>query len=149
LAQLEAIHKSLLQKKKKDIAEAVDIDRRQALAWVKRAEGKDEEALKLLRAIADKDEGASGASDGIPAREMLADMLLELKRPAEALAECDTELKANPNRFNALYGAAQAAELAGKAEKANAYYSTLIEICTGSSSDRPELKRARSLLAKK
>ncbi|HEY7617732.1 MAG TPA: hypothetical protein VH744_13075 [Terriglobales bacterium] len=149
LAQLEAIHKSLLQKKKKDIAEAVDIDRRQALAWVKRAEGKDEEALKLLRAIADKDEGASGASDGIPAREMLADMLLELKRPAEALAEYDAELKANPNRFNALYGAAQAAELSGKAEKGNAYYSTLVEICTGSSSDRPELKHARSLLAKK
>ncbi len=45
---------------------------------------------------------------------MIADMLLESKRPQQALAEYQTDLKLHPNRFDGLYGAARAAEAAGK-----------------------------------
>ena len=45
----------------------------------------------------------------LPAREMLADMLLDLQRPQEALTEYEISLRTDPNRFNGLYGAAQAA----------------------------------------
>jgi Flp pilus assembly protein TadD len=86
------------------------------------------------------------AGDQVPAREMLADMLLEMSRPEEALAEYEADLKVNPNRFNSLYGAARAAEMAGKNEKSNTYYAQLVN---GSNSDRPELSRARALLAQK
>jgi predicted Zn-dependent protease len=86
---------------------------------------------------------------GIPTREMLGDMLMEMKRPQEALAEYKADLRFNPNRFNGLYGAAQAAELAGKSNEANEYYAELVKICAGGNSDRPELARAKSLLAQK
>ena len=79
---------------------------------------------------------------------MIADILLEAKRPEQALAEYETDLKFNPNRFNALYGAARAAELAGKQDKANEYYAELVKVCAGSNSDRPELSRAKGLVAK-
>jgi len=76
-------------------------------------------------------------------------MLLETKLPQQALAEYQTDLKFSPNRFNALYGAGRAAEEAGKASDANEYYALLVKNCEGGNSTRPELSRARELLAKK
>ena len=43
----------------------------------------------------------------LPARELLADLLAELGRPAEALAEYEATLVSNPGRLNALRGAAK------------------------------------------
>jgi tetratricopeptide (TPR) repeat protein len=80
---------------------------------------------------------------------MIADMLLEAKRPQQALAEYQTDLKLNPNRFDGLYGAARAAEAAGKQSDAAEYYALLLKICDGSNSTRPELSRARELVAQK
>jgi tetratricopeptide (TPR) repeat protein len=85
----------------------------------------------------------------MPAREMLADMMMEMKRPQEALAEYEVALKFNPNRFDGLYGAAQAAEAAGQNEQASSYYAKLLKSCEGSASTRPELSHAKELLAKK
>jgi len=80
---------------------------------------------------------------------MIADMLLEAKRPQQALAEYQTDLKLNPNRFNGLSGAARAAEQAGKSSDATEYYALLLAVCEGSNSSRPELSRARELVARK
>jgi tetratricopeptide (TPR) repeat protein len=80
---------------------------------------------------------------------MVAEVLMMAKRPEQALAEYETNLKFNPNRFNGLYGAAQAAEAAGKQEKASRYYSDLVKVCAGGNSDRPELSRAKGLVAAK
>jgi uncharacterized protein HemY len=76
-------------------------------------------------------------------------MLLEAKRPQQSLIEYQTDLKLNPNRFNGLYGAASAAEAAGKPNDANEYYALLLKVCDGSNSTRPELSRARELVAQK
>jgi hypothetical protein len=84
----------------------------------------------------------------IPAREMLADMLLDMNQPAPALAEYESDLKFNPNRFDGLYGAAHAAELAGKNTDASGYYAQLLKVCNGAASDRPELSKARALVAR-
>ena len=102
-----------------------------------------------MRPIADKEDSLGEEPEGIPAREMIADMLLEAKRPQQALAEYQTDLKLNPNRFDALYGAARAAEAAGKPSDATEYYALLLKVCDGSSSTRPELSRARQLVAQK
>src|ERR1700719_3444101 len=79
------------------------------------------------------------------AREMIADMLLEAKRPQQSLAEYQTDLKLYPNRFDGLYGAARAAEAAGRQDQATHYYAQLVKNCEGSSSERPELSRAKEL----
>ncbi|HYL93577.1 MAG TPA: hypothetical protein VEW69_10540, partial [Alphaproteobacteria bacterium] len=111
-------------------------------------QAKSDEALRLLRAVADKQDKVGKGETETPAREMLADMLLELKRPQEALAEYEIALKTDPNRFNGLYGAAQAAELAQQKQKATGYYAQLIKNCEGSHSDRTELVRAKTLVAR-
>jgi len=67
-------------------------DLAEAEAWLAFAKGKSDEALAELRAAADHQDKNGGESVGIPAREMLADMLLEVKRPVDALAEYKTAL---------------------------------------------------------
>jgi tetratricopeptide (TPR) repeat protein len=148
IAELESIRQEMLKKKKTSWAQAVGDDQKEASAWVAHAEGKDEEAIKTLRAIAEEEESTGSEPEDIPAREMLADLLLETKHPDQALAEYETDLRFNPNRFNGLYGAASSAEMAGKNEKAAAYFSQLVKVCAGSNSDRPELGRAKALRAK-
>ncbi len=149
LEQIENIRKQLVAEKKTELAEGIAQDYQEAAAWVAHAEGNDDEATSSLRTLADKNDKLGNEPGGIPAREMLADMLLEAKRPQQALAEYQTDLKLNPNRFDALYGAARAAEAAGKANDASAYYALLLKICDGSTSTRPELSRAKELVAKK
>jgi len=123
-------------------------DLREAEAWLAFAKGKPEDALQELRAAADRQDNNGGESVGIPAREMLADMLLELKRPAEALAEYKTDLKNSPNRFDALLGGARAAQASGDIGGAQWFYAQLASICSPGA-DRPELAEAKTYLAQK
>ncbi len=149
LREIESLRQKMLAEKKTEPAEAVQQDYQEAEAWILHAEGEDEKATAILRTIADKNDKLGDEPESIPAREMLADLLLEAKRPQQALAEYQTDLKLNPNRFNALYGAARAAEEAGKQTDANEYYALLLKICEGGNSTRPELSHAKELMAKK
>jgi tetratricopeptide (TPR) repeat protein len=145
IAQLEELQKKLDANKKKDQGEykGVSGELTEAKAWLAHAEGHDDEAVRLLRTIADEEEGEAESSEGVPAHEMIGDILLEAKRPAEALTEYEASLKNDPGRFDSLYGAAQAASAAGKPEKAKDYYAQVVKNCAGSISERSELKQAR------
>ncbi|HXO33581.1 MAG TPA: hypothetical protein VN901_14620 [Candidatus Acidoferrales bacterium] len=148
IAEIERIHKKRLAEKS-DFADAVEDDRKVAEAWLAFAEGKDDDAVEALRPIAAKEDSLGDEPEGIPAREMIADILLEAKRPQQALAEYRTDLKLHPNRFDGLYGAGRAAEAAGQQSEASGYYALLLKVCDGSNSTRPELSRARELVAQK
>jgi tetratricopeptide (TPR) repeat protein len=79
-----------------------------------------------------------------PARELLGEMLLELQKPADALAAFEATLTKEPNRFRAVYGAARAAEAAGDRETARKYYARLLAIADHPSDPpRKELGDAR------
>jgi tetratricopeptide (TPR) repeat protein len=118
-------------------------------AWLAFVEKKNDEALKLIGEVADHQDQAGKAEVDIPAREMLADMLFELKQPEKALAEYEKSMKIDPNRFNGLAGAAEAAEVAHQTVKASTYSSQLLKNCDdGKHSQRPELKNAKILVAK-
>jgi len=145
---IDKIKATLMAQNKKLFARVVEDDRQEAQAWVLHAEGKNDEALAMLRKLADNEDASGEEPESVPAREFLADMLLDLKRPAQALKEYQTDLKVNPKRFNGLYGAAQAAEQANQQAEATEYYAQLVKVCAGGSSDRPELVRARQLVAK-
>jgi tetratricopeptide (TPR) repeat protein len=123
-------------------------DLREAEAWLLFAQGKPEEAIAELSAAARHEESRGVESVDIPAREMLADMYAEGKKPAEALAAYNTALKFSPNRFDALYGAGLAAEAAGDAAAVQNYFARLSSIA-GPDADRPELTEAKTYLARK
>jgi tetratricopeptide (TPR) repeat protein len=149
VAAITVIHQKFVDQKKTFFAEGTESDLKQAQAWLAFSEGKYDDAVGILRPMAEKEETLGDEPQGIPSREMIAEILLEAKRPQQALVEYQADLKFSPNRFNGLYGAARAAEEAGKTTEANEYYATLVRVCDGGSSSRPELTRARNLLAKK
>jgi len=144
LAELDVIHTGLLaQKGRYYAAEWVDMLRQEGLAWVAYGEGRDEDAISALRKVADHEDAVGEEQTSMPAREMLADMLLEMKRPEQALTEYQGDLKFNPKRFDGLYGAARAAEMAGQPSQAEEYYALLVKSCEGATSARPELAKAK------
>jgi tetratricopeptide (TPR) repeat protein len=126
----------------------VEVERREVSAWIAEQNGKPEEALKLARLAAELEESMDKAAVTpgavTPAREMLAELLMIGHRPKESLVEYQAVLKIAPNRFNALYGAARAAEASGDATTASGYFRKLTEVAVGD--ERPELKTAREKL---
>src|SRR5581483_5717549 len=106
LAQLESFQKKATADKKTWLVHALEQGRKTIQAWIDHAEGKDEAAISALRAAAEEEEAEGDEPGDLPAREMLADMLLEMKRPEQALTEYQADLKFNPNRFNGISGAA-------------------------------------------
>jgi predicted Zn-dependent protease len=120
----------------------------EAEAWLAFAKGNTEDALKEMRAAAEHQEKNGGESVSIPAREMLADMLMEAKKPEEALREFRTVLKNAPNRFDGLLGAARAAQASGDPRGAQSFYAKLAEVCPAGA-DRPELAEAKTAMARK
>lgn len=143
LAAIDAIQKDYLAKHKKAGDEYTQQLQQEASAWVLHGEGKDEEAIVVLKKVADHEDAVGEEQTSVPAREMLADILLETHRPEQALAEYQQDLKFNPRRFNGLYGAAHAAEMAGQASTATEYYALMVKTCEGGNSTRPELEKAR------
>jgi len=134
-----------------DWAKQVDIERQIAAAGVAFAEGKQDESLRLMRAVADLDDATDkhpvtpGAI--LPAREQLGELLLELKQPAAALQEFEVSLRSTPERFNGLYGAARAASLAADQKKARSYYEKLLALTQQADTSRPEINEAKAFLA--
>lgn len=122
------------------------IDPSEAEAWLKYAEGNSDQALSILRTAATREDARDAEPFATPAREMLADMLLDLRRPLQALPEYQQVLKNYPNRFDALYGAARAADSLGDRRTAVDFYAKLVSNCPPSA-DRPELQVARQYLA--
>jgi tetratricopeptide (TPR) repeat protein len=126
-----------------------DFPRGEVHAWLAFAEKKNDDALRQMREVADLQDKVGKQEVDVPAREMLADMLVTLNRPTEALVEYESALKTDPNRFNGLAGAARAAEMAHETKKANIYYAQLLKNCNdGKNSERPELARAKTMVAK-
>jgi tetratricopeptide (TPR) repeat protein len=119
----------------------------EAHAWLAFAEGKNDEALRLLSSVADNQDAEGKGEVELPAREMLGDMLLEMSRSREALAEYQKSLKTDPNRFNGLFGAARSAELLHELPTAAGYYAQLLKNCE-TRSQRPELSHAKELLTR-
>lgn len=119
------------------------VDLAEAEAFVMFAEGRVDEALPELRRAADQEDAEGDELLGVPAREMLGDLLLDLKRPAEALEAYRTVLKAFPNRFNALFGAARAARLARDIPASQEYRQRLLAVAAPDG-DRPEIQEVKA-----
>jgi hypothetical protein len=124
-----------------------------ALALILVAEGKRDEGLELLRKTADDEDAIDkhpvtpGAL--LPAREKLADLLLENGAADEALRQYEKVLGNAPRRFNATAGAAKAADEAGDKMKARSFATQLLEIAKNAEVSRPELAWARAYLRKR
>jgi tetratricopeptide (TPR) repeat protein len=150
IEKITAIRDDLKGAKNEYWANEVEVMRLASLSWVSLAQKKDNEALESMRRAADIEDKSEKniVTPGrlLPARELLGDMLMELKRPAEALKEYEASQQREPNRYRGLYGAGEAAAQLGNNQKARQYFSKLVELA-GSGDSRPEIEKARRYLA--
>jgi len=136
-------------KKSEYWSKQIEVQRLEVSAWIAEQSGKRDEAMTAMRAAVkleesmDKDAVTPGAVT--PAREMLAGILMGRRRDKEALSEYKTVLKVAPNRFNAVYGAAVAANRSGNDAAAMRYFRELTELAR--SDERFEVGVARAKLA--
>jgi hypothetical protein len=151
--RLQALREKLLQAKQGYWADQVEVQRRAAAGWLAWAEGKPEEAVTLMRSAADLEDSTEKhpvtPAAVLPARELLADLLVELKQPVLALREYELSLQREPNRFNGLFGAARAAELSGDLQKARTFYADVVQLGVQADTERPELILARAFVTKR
>jgi hypothetical protein len=149
IESLKQMREKLTTMKENYWANQVDIQRQEVSSWVAFADGDSQGALAGMRAAAAQEDQTekSVVTPGplAPARELLAELLLELKRPTEALKEFEATLTKEPNRFRSLYGAAEAAKLAGDRHTAQTYFQKLLEVAArGDKPGRQELAEALS-----
>jgi tetratricopeptide (TPR) repeat protein len=129
-AREEAAHLATLAAAAKKDPDSEDAEEFEALqlsvtAWTALADGRKDEALRLMRQAADLFDTLLYSYAPIPVREQLGDMLSELGRPAEALTAYEATLAARPGRFNSLLGAARAAAALGQTVKSEAFLAKL------------------------
>jgi tetratricopeptide (TPR) repeat protein len=148
--RIAAFGEQLKEAKNAYWAAEVEVMRLTAVAWVALAQRNAEAALENMRRAADLEDKAEKhivtPARLLPARELLGDMLLELKRPADALKEYETSHVREPNRLRGYYGAGLAASQAGEHAKAKRYFGQLVQLA-GNGEPRPEIARARALLS--
>jgi tetratricopeptide (TPR) repeat protein len=131
-------------------ATRVEAQRLAAASWTAYAAGDTDEALRLGLAAAGVEETIEKhpVTPGplLPARELYGDLLADLGRHDEALAEYEKTLVREPRRARTLHGAARAAERAGNTAAAARHYSELLEVMQKADPGRPEIAAARRFL---
>jgi hypothetical protein len=151
-AKVAELREKLREEKNAYWTEQVDIQAQVANAWILYAEGKHDEGLKAMSAAADAEDQTEKhpVTPGVPtpARELYGAMLLDRGIAGEALAAYEATLRKEPNRFNAMAGAAKAAERLGDAAKAKDYAQRLLAMARDADAVRPDLAQARAQLAK-
>ncbi len=150
---LAALRDTLAGRRETYWATIVGAQRLAAEAWLARAEGDDARALALAEEAAALEETVEKhpVTPGplLPARELQADLLMELGRAAEAQRAYEATLVREPNRARALFGAAGAAERAGDAASARRHYAQLLEVMRAADDGRREVQAARAFLARR
>jgi hypothetical protein len=127
-----------------------EIKRDAAKAWVLFASGDTAGGLALATAAADTedvtDKHPVTPAELLPARELLADMLVAAGRYRDALAAYRATLEREPRRARSFFGAGRAAQLAGDREAAVKAYREFVQAMEPGDGSRPELATARAFL---
>jgi hypothetical protein len=152
IARLQSLRDTAADRKIAYWAEQIDIQGAVVRGLATCADGKVDECLAILRATADREDATEKhvVTPGpiVPAREVLATILLKEGKPAEALRGFEAVLAKEPNRYRAFAGAMQAAERTGDAKKAASYAERLLEQTGAADSALPEIAQARRLLGR-
>lgn len=126
----------------------IEIQRLSIEAWIDYSGGRTEDAVAKMRRAAEMESATDKhpvtPGEVLPANELLGDMLLELGRYNEARAAYEQALERSPNRFNSLFGAGRASELAADDAQASTYYGRLVAMAS-TTSDRERLRLAREV----
>ncbi|HEX6942376.1 MAG TPA: hypothetical protein VF128_05580 [Gemmatimonadaceae bacterium] len=148
-ARLDTLERTSREAKEELFARSIRVLRLELDGWRANADGERERSITLLREAVDLEAAtpkhAVTPGPTVPALELLGDLLLEQKKPADALVAYRSALVRYPNLFNSVLGAARAARRAGNATQARTYYGQLLKLGAGGGR-RPILAEARAFL---
>lgn len=149
--KLQSLESKLRDAKDAYWADQVKVQRLGASGVLANAQGEQGKAIELARAAAEldatMDKHPATPAETLPARELLADLLLDINNPAAALAEYQEALRGEPNRFRSLLGKARAAKQSGDEATSRAAYEKLLVLAKEADTDRPELAEAKAFLS--
>jgi len=121
-------------------------------SWLAHAERQEDSSVALMREAAKLEvstpKPAVTPAPTLPAHELLGDLLMEQKHPADALAAYQRSIELYPRRFNSLLGAARAARALGNKAQARTFYGELLEVAD-SGTRQPALKEAQDYVAQR
>ena len=134
-----------------DLRPAIAIMERELAAMIALRAGRPDESVALLRAAADA-EAQLPAPLGLPAPikpapELLGEVLIEIGRPAEALAPFEAALARNANRSLSVLGLARAAAASGQSDASRRRYTELLASLDAADANLPAVAEARAALA--
>lgn len=151
LARLDEIAMQLRATHDDYWARQTDIQRQAVAAWIDFVEGRRDTAISAMNAAANLDDASeksvSMENRLLPVRTLLGELYLAADMNTEALAAFEVSLKAQPNRFRSLLGAARAARGMNANEVTKRYYRALVGLSVAGDGERSELAEAKTYLA--
>ena len=125
----------------------VEVHAESVKSWILLAEGDAKGALSLAAAAADREDAVDKhpvtPGEVLPARELYADMLLEVGNDAQSLEQYLAVLEVSPNRLNALIGVARAVGRTGDTRLAEQYRAVVLEQTRSANGRRASLDGMR------
>jgi len=147
VAALDTIASALRGQPGYNWSRIVGIEQQAVTAWLTLAVGDTAGALRQARAAADLEDVTAKhpvtPGELLPARELEGDLLLAVRRYAEARIAYEATLAREPGRARSLFGAGRAAELAGDRAGARLRYTEFLALMKRADGGRPEIAAAR------
>ena len=132
------------------VKQIITMQAKEAEAIAARASGDIEGAMAMMNEAVAVEDSIYALSQPpypiIPVHELYGTVLLEVKRPAEAMKHFTETLKRTPGRPKAIYGIARAAESLGDRQTAMKRYAEFLELWKQADKDRPEIAKARAFI---
>ena len=153
LIKLNQLRDTLVKQKDSYKSGEVEIQIKTGEAWIQFESANKISGLNIMKLAADMEDGTEKhpvtPGEVLPARELLGDMLLRLKRNEEALNAYESVLQKSPNRFNSLYGAGVAAEKLGDKQKTVFYFKQFLASVDTATTDRPEVIAVQTFMTRR
>ncbi len=145
--RLQELEEATVKAKEDLFGRNIRVLRLELSAWLAHVEGKKESSVAQMREAVELETSTPKAAvtpgPTLPAYELLGDLLMEQKQPAEALVAYKRSTELYPRRFNSLLGAARAASAQDDKPAAHTFYKQLLEVADGGTR-QPALQEARN-----
>lgn len=134
-------------------AQLIQIQAKQVEALIAHARGNIDQAITILQQATALEDGPGvnrappDSGTGLPAHEVLGEILLDVGRYSEAQEHFETALQRTPNRLRSVLGLARAADRAGNSETAKREYSHLLQLLDDADPGFDMIAEARQYLS--
>jgi tetratricopeptide (TPR) repeat protein len=148
--RLQELENATVKAKEELFTRNIRVLRLELSAWLAQVDGKKEASVAQMRQAAELETSTPKApvtpGPTLPAYELLGDLLVDQKQPADALVSYKRSLELYPRRFNSVLGAARSASALNDKPAASTFYKQLLEVADGGTR-QPALEEAKKYVA--